>query len=181
MTKKRQRQPRKKPPKRTPQSAIHTLKVTLIDGPVTEEFLEENPVVSRTIRMRGGQTLADLHGAIFRAFDRAADDHLYRFEFDKKPHDRDPVCYDGAGADISFFGVPPGTEDVHRVKIGELGLKARGKFFYQYDFGDDWWHRIKVVSTNGESDGGEYPRVTDRVGESPPQYPGLEEYEDDWE
>jgi len=40
---------------------LFTLEVALIGGPVTEEFVDENPVVSRTIEIGGDQTLEDLH------------------------------------------------------------------------------------------------------------------------
>jgi hypothetical protein len=174
----KRRQPLKKPPQATGRPGVCTLKVTLIGGRVTEEFLAENPVVSRTIQLLDGQTLADLHDAIFDALDRE-DDHLYEFQFGKKPHDRDGVRY-GRMESEPFPGDPRKGGDVRRARLGQLGLAPRKTFFYWFDFGDDWWHRIKVVSTDGEPDGGKYPRVTERVGESPPQYPGLDEIEE-WE
>jgi hypothetical protein len=48
-------------------------------------------------------------------------------------------------------------------------------FAYWFDYGDDWWHRIDVVRIADEAPKGKYPRVTERVGESPPQYPDWEE------
>ncbi len=158
---------------------IYTFKVTLIGGRVTEEFLKENPQVSRTIQTRGGQTLADLHSVIFDAFGRWDEEHLYEFQFGKKPHDRTGVCYELVESDDPLGRGPRKGGSVRRVRIGQLGLAPGDTFFYWFDFGDDWWHRIKVISTDGESDGGEYPRVTQEVGESPPQYPGLDEYEDE--
>ena len=41
---------------------------------------------------------------------------------------------------------------------------------YWFDFGDDWWHQLNVVAIEDEAGRGKYPRVTKRVGESPPQY-----------
>ena len=58
---------------------IYTLEVFLIGGPVTEEFAKKNPVVSRTIQIRGDQSLTDLHDAIFRAFNRE-EEHLFEFQ-----------------------------------------------------------------------------------------------------
>jgi hypothetical protein len=43
-------------------------------------------------------------------------------------------------------------------------------FGYWFDFGDDWWHQINVVLIVEEMPAGDYPRVTKRVGASPPQY-----------
>ena len=44
-------------------------------------------MVSRTIQIRGAQTLDDLHNAIFDALGRY-DEHRYEFQFGKKPMDR---------------------------------------------------------------------------------------------
>jgi hypothetical protein len=43
------------------ENSLYTLEVFLVSGPITEEFVKHNPVVSRTVEIRGGQTLADLH------------------------------------------------------------------------------------------------------------------------
>ena len=39
---------------------LYVLEVFLIDGPITETFIENNPVVSRTIEIRSDQTLEKL-------------------------------------------------------------------------------------------------------------------------
>jgi len=57
---------------------VYELDVKLFGGPVTKEFLKDNPVVSRMIQIRGGQTPAKLHEAIFDAFNRE-EEHLYEF------------------------------------------------------------------------------------------------------
>ncbi len=62
---------------------LYTLEVALIGGPVTEEFAEKNPIVTRTIQIRGDQTLDKLHFAIFDAFDRD-DEHMYEFQIGGK-------------------------------------------------------------------------------------------------
>jgi hypothetical protein len=75
----------------TPDSKrLYTLQVFLIDGPVGEEFAERE--LSRTIQIRGNQTLADLHRAIFDAFDRE-EEHMYEFQFGKGPHDPEGPRY----------------------------------------------------------------------------------------
>src|SRR5947208_928928 len=66
---------------------VYTLEVFIIDGPMTKAFAEQNRVVSRTIVMRGDQTLMDLHYAIFDAF-RREDEHAYEFQLGgKRPMD----------------------------------------------------------------------------------------------
>lgn len=57
---------------------LFRLSVAIIGGPMTKAFLKKNPEVYRVIEMRGDQTLASLHEAIFDAFKRD-DEHLYQF------------------------------------------------------------------------------------------------------
>lgn len=66
---------------------LYTLEVFIISGPMTEEFLKNNSVISRTIEIQGIHTLKDLHLAIFDAFDRE-DEHMYEFQIGGKgPND----------------------------------------------------------------------------------------------
>jgi hypothetical protein len=159
---------------------LFTLEVALIGGPVTEEFVDENPVVSRTIEIRGDQTLEELHYAIFEDFDRE-DEHLYEFQVGGKgPTDPKARRYVLRG---EFNNPIPGSRkpagDVSRTSVGSLNLKVDDAFGYWFDFGDDWWHQINVVVIQDEAPEGTYPRVTKRVGASPPQYPNWDE-EHEW-
>lgn len=153
---------------------LFTLEVRLIDGPVTEEFVQKNPEVTRTIEIRGDQTLAQLHETLFDAFDRF-DEHMYEFQFGKEP------AYGGNKRYVLPFAEDPNAEGTIKAKLGTLGLKEGSSFFYWFDFGDDWWHEIKVVSIRNEAPKGKYPRVSARVGESPPQYEEEEDWEEDYE
>jgi hypothetical protein len=62
-----------------------------------------------------------------------------------------------------------------RTSIESLGLKVEQSFGYWFDFGDDWWHQINVEAIEDKVPVGKFPKVTKRVGKSPPQY--LEEDE----
>ena len=146
---------------------LYTLDVFIIGGPVTEKFLKRNPEISRTIQIRGDQTLEDLQQAIFEAFDRF-DDHMYEFQFGKGPNDPKgkryvlPHAFDPHEANVAG--------DVAETAIAALGLKVDQSFGYWFDFGDDWWHQINVVSIDDQKPKGKYPKVVKRVGKSPPQY-----------
>src|SRR5260370_25877122 len=65
---------------------LYTLDVFIISGPITEKLAKKNSVISRTIQIRGDQTLEDLHHAIFDAFGRWQE-HMYEFQFGKGPMD----------------------------------------------------------------------------------------------
>ena len=41
---------------------------------------------------------------------------------------------------------------------------------YWFDFGDDWWHQINMEGIEEKVPKGKYPKVTKKVGKSPPQY-----------
>jgi len=160
---------------------LFTLEVALIGGPVTEEFVDENPVVSRTIEIRGDQTLEDLHYAIFDAFNRE-DEHLYEFQVGGKgPMDPEARKYVLSGMfENPIPDAPKPAGDVSHTSIGSLGLKVDDAFGYWFDFGDDWWHQINVAAISNEAPEGTYPRMTKRIGVSPPQYPDLDD-EEDWD
>lgn len=147
---------------------VYTLDVILLGGPVTAKFARKNPSVVRTIEIRGDQTLADLHGAIFEAFGRD-DEHMYEFQFGKGPMDPDGPRYVLPVAAGDADG-PPIAGTVDAATIDSLGLQEGRAFGYWFDFGDDWQHQIDVVRIDPGPPSGAYPRVVARVGESPPQY-----------
>jgi hypothetical protein len=147
---------------------LYTLEVILLSGPITKSFAKRNPVVSRTIQIRGDQTLEDLHYAVFNAYDRW-DDHLYEFNFGKGPHDPEAPRY------LQAMAFDPGESCVvgcvEETSVGSLGLKVGRRFSYWFDFGDDWWHQIDVTAIDDTLPAGKLPKVTKRIGKSPPQYP----------
>ncbi len=163
-----------------------TLEVFITDGPMTEEFLEKNPEISRRIELRGDDTLDELHQIIFKAFNRF-DPHMYEFQVGGEgPMDPDarryvlPMMLEGLGKDdMTRDGIAGNLE---HVTLGSLNLKQDDAFGYWFDFGDDWWRQINVVAIQPEaSPKKKYPRIVSRIGKSPPQYARWEEYEEDEE
>ncbi len=151
---------------------LYTLDVSIMDGPMTESFLKRNKVVSRVIQIRGDQTLAELHRTIFDAFNRE-DEHMYEFQIGGKgPMDPKARRY-VLPACMQDDDKPAG--DVKRTAIGSLGLRVHDVFGYWFDFGDDWWHQINVVAIEERAARGKFPKVTKRVGKSPPQYADWDE------
>lgn len=149
--------------------ALYVLDVSIISGPVSEKFLKKNPEITRTIEIRGDQTLADLHAMIFQAFNRF-EEHMYEFQLKGKgPNDPDADRYGLAMAFQSGFGDPP-VGDVAQTQIGTLDLEVDEFFGYWFDFGDDWWHQVQVMSIGEPQPKVDYPRITKRIGASPPQY-----------
>lgn len=138
---------------------LYTLEVVFFNGPVSAEFMQANPKISRTVQIRGDQTFDELADAINGAFD-LDDDHLYTFYFPQKSGRRD-------GVELEELDAPISSLDLH---VGSL-------LRYHFDFGDDWKYNIKVKAVGDPEAKVKYPKVTEKVGESPPQYG---DDEDDW-
>ena len=146
-------------------NALYVLEVLLIDGPVTEKFINKNPEVSRTIEIKGSNTLMDLHDIIFTAFNRK-DAHMYEFQVGGNgPNDPDARRYGlKQAADSDLAG------NVDDTTIATVGLTVDEFFGYWFDFGDDWWHQVQVISIGDDAPKKKYPCITKKVGASPPQY-----------
>ena len=117
---------------------LYVISVFLMSGPISEKFTSK--VVNRVIEIRGDQTLEELHRAIFQAFDRR-DEHLYEFQFGKRPFDPDGPNY---GIPSSKPAKKKGYGDARTTKLDDLDLKPERVFGYWFDFGDDWFHQVEV-------------------------------------
>lgn len=146
---------------------LYTLTVYIVDGPISEEYAGQE--ISRTIQIKGSQTLETLHYAIFNAFERW-ESHMYEFNLGKGPYDRSKIY----SLHLPFDGFPGEDEPLGSVKtttIDDLGLTVKRALGYVFDFGDDWQHQINVDKIEPAPGRGKYPKVTKSVGEAPPQYP----------
>ncbi len=152
--------------------ALYVLEVNLLGGPVTDDFIDKNPVICRTIELKGSHTLADLHDAIFKAFDRE-EEHLYEFQVDgDRPNDPKAKLY---GLNLPNDGFDEMKwQDAAKASLASSGLSKDQILGYRFDFGDDWWHQINVIEVRDKAPKGKYPKVTERIGDSPPQYAEFE-------
>lgn len=164
-------------------TTLYTLEVILTDGPLSDEYVEANPVVSRTIEIPADQTLDQLHGAILAAFGRRATCCRHEFRLGEPPriwHAEQPVapatCDDPA--DPGEPDEEPVPESVTAAHIGRLGLLVGQLLGYWYELGENWYHEIRVVGIGEAAPYLEYPRVVARVGVNPP---GAGEEEGDGE
>jgi hypothetical protein len=146
-----------------PPARLYTLTVFLTQAPVSKRFSKK--VISRTIEIRGDQTLEHLHDAIFAAFDRY-DAHFYEFQFGKRPFDPAGPSYGISVPDESRKNYG----DARATTLDALDLKADRVFGYLFDFGDEWFHQVQVERIEQAIPTVAYPRIIKRVGTSPPQY-----------
>ena len=151
-----------------PTGKLYRLAVYLCNSVGTRASCDES--ILRVIEIRGDQTLADLHFAIFDSFDRE-DEHLYEFILGKTPRDRKGPTF---GVMVDPYD---DDEEASETLIGDLGLRLRRAFWYMFDFGHSWWHRIEVQAISTPAPKTKYPRIAERKGKSPPQYPDWDEDE----
>lgn len=133
---------------------IHQFKVTLRD----------RPDIWRIIDIKGNQMLSSLHKAIFKAFDRF-EEHQYSFFLSNKPFDRESE-YTSPGLDTDGMG-----KLATRIRIDSVELYGGPIFLYLFDYGDEWWHEVELMSVTERVTRAKYPRVVKKHGKSPPQYP----------
>jgi hypothetical protein len=125
-----------------------------------------HPGVSRTIELRGDQTLADLHGVIEEEFD-LDDEHLWAFYLSGEWYDRD-----------SEFGR---SGRAHDVELRSLGLEPGLRIAHLHDFGEECRHVVDVARVGEVQPGAGYPRVTTRRGEIESALPWKDEDEEEAE
>jgi hypothetical protein len=140
------------PPKQPKTDEVYQLKITL---------LNVEPTIWRRIQIRDC-TLADLHYLIQAAmgWENA---HLYEFQINRKRYS-EPMEEDGG------FGVDD-VEDAAGMLLSEFVPEGRKqlKFKYWYDFGDDWWHEIRLEKRVTPDAKVEYPICREGEGACPPE------------
>ncbi len=92
------------------------------------------PPIRRRIVVPGNRSLGDLHAILQEAFGWT-DSHLHFFRFRGEvfgapsPDDFEPLADEG------------------KIRLDDLGLRARSKIEYVYDYGDNWEHELVVAMT----------------------------------
>jgi hypothetical protein len=140
------------------------------------------PRLYRMIETSENATLKDLHDAIFDAFDRY-DPHLYSFFLTRKDTKSVRTIYNAPEFTHpkntkDFIGFGPPKRSAAKTRIGDLALAEKDVFHYLFDFGDDWWHRIRVENVEEAPDGHKFVNVVKAVGKAPDQYPDYDEEDD---
>jgi hypothetical protein len=114
---------------------IYQLKISL---------LGISPMIWRRLLVYSGSSIADLHHFIQIAMGWE-DIHLHRFII----HAQEYGIYRSGG--IWF------DSNAYQVKLHHFGFRRNEKFRYDYDFGDDWQHEIRVEAILPVEDKKVYP------------------------
>jgi hypothetical protein len=90
-----------------------------------------SPLIWRRLLFRSDHTIADLHYALQLAFGWS-DLHLNRFRI----HGKDFSVY--------HVGGPIFDDNANRVRLADFQFRVGERFLYEYDFGDQWEHQIRL-------------------------------------
>ena len=101
-----------------------------------------SPLIWRRVLVRSDTTIADLHTTLQTALGWT-DEHLNRFVIHGREYG---VWHDG--------GI--GFRDRH-VRLANLGLRARQRFLYEYDFTDGWQFDVRLEQILPLEPGRHYP------------------------
>lgn len=137
-------------------------------------FLPDKQIY-RTLEVRSTQTLDHLQRAFHRIINWDTD-HLYAFFLNGRAYDPDYQCACPMEQDAAYR--------TNEAVIGELGLAAKQKFLYLFDYGDNHKFEVEVVAIHSQADAGDYPRMVESNGRAPAQYHAWneeDEYEEDYD
>jgi len=131
---------------------IYRIKITL-------EHVE--PAVWRRIEVPGDVTLDQLHAIIQRVM--GWDDyHMWSFQVGKTE-------YQPETADLFDSGDGPQSRSAEGTTLAQATEGRRISFRYWYDFGDDWFHALKVERVADPEPGAIYPRCLEGARACPPE------------
>jgi hypothetical protein len=135
---------------RKQESKIYQLKVTLRDS---------KPPIWRRLHVSADTSLEKLH-IILQIAMGWTDSHLHQFIIDNE-------YYSQPEFDLGDFDHK--VQNEKRVKLSQLGLEPKRKFFYEYDFGDGWEHEILLEKILEREEGVNYPRCVAGKRACPPE------------
>ena len=115
-----------------------------------------SPLIWRRLLVRSDSTIADLHHALQIAFGWT-DTHLHRFVIRGKDYG------------IARLGGLTFADDPTQVQVADLRLRPRERWSYQYDFGDDWQHDVRVEQISALDPHRTYPVCIGGARATPPE------------
>ncbi len=115
-----------------------------------------SPLVWRRLLVHPESTIAEFHLVLQASFGWS-DDHLHRFEIHGREYG------------ISYLGGISFRDDPRIVRLHTLGLRVGERFVYEYDFGDAWFHDLRVEQIALAEPRKRYPRCIGGRRAGPPE------------
>ncbi|WP_240720923.1 plasmid pRiA4b ORF-3 family protein [Pseudarthrobacter sp. NamE2] len=148
---------------------------------VRVELVDSEPKIWRQLEVRGSLTLDQVHQVLQAAFGWE-DMHLHRFTADDPFAPLRPV---NGEVPEALQWLPrrecdePGERPEEDFSLEQLLALGAGAAFYEYDFGDNWLHRLELVTQSPANEGTPPASVIDGARRGPLEdsggFPGYEE------
>lgn len=133
----------------------YRIKVTLTDV---------EPVVWRRVEIASDVTLDQVHEILQTAMGWS-NYHLHQFISGEDPHGRDVERYlEPMSIDEGMVGI-----DERQVRLDEVLVEPGDGLWYEYDFGDDWLHRLDLEQVRPRAAGEPPARCLDGANACPPE------------
>ena len=131
---------------------------------VRVDLTRTQPPLWRRLEMASDLSLADVHEVVQAAFGWT-DSHLLRFSSGPDRYSRQTehyLCPYDAGE--GGTGIPE-----HQVRLDEVLVDVGDRLFYDYDYGDDWQHTIKLEAVLERAESAPPALCTDGRRLGPPE------------
>jgi hypothetical protein len=133
---------------------IYTLKTSL------------NKKIFRTLEIRGDSTLYKLANAIIKSFNFDMDHAFGFYDNIKKPYHSDETYELFVDMDESRKN----EKGVKKTILSDVFTKNK-KMAFVFDYGDEWIFLVECKDITDPIEKTRYPRVIEKVGQPPAQYP----------
>jgi Plasmid pRiA4b ORF-3-like protein len=115
-----------------------------------------SPLIWRRLLVHAKTSIADLHYILQLALGWT-NSHLHRFLIHGKEYG---IAYDGG---MNF------DDDPKQIRLRDFRFRLRERFLYEYDFGDNWQHDIRVEQIVAADTRGTYPVCIGGKRAAPPE------------
>lgn len=128
--------------------------------------------IFRIIEIKGEKNLYDLASCIVKSFDFDMD-HAFGFYNNIKDLYSSDEIYE-LFVDMDDCEPNEKAQGVKKTKIYSV-FEAKKKMVFLFDYGDEWIFLVECKGISEPLEKTKYPRVIEKVGKSPEQYPDYSE------
>jgi len=123
----------------------------------------------RIIEIKAGDTLFDLAAIILKSYNFDMD-HMFGFYNNlKNPYKSDEIY---ELLDEVDFLMNENTKELRNTSIEEV-FKSKKKMLFLFDYGDEWRFLVERIKTTDPKPRMKYPKIIEKVGRAPKQYPNY--------
>jgi hypothetical protein len=128
--------------------------------------------IYRLLEIRSNKSLHDLAELIIKSFDFDFD-HAFGFYNNIKNHYKSDEIYE-LFSDLPNCDPHAHAKGVVDIEVGDV-FEENKKMLFLFDYGDEWLFLVECKKYSAPTPKARYPRIIEKVGKSPEQYPDYDE------